>query len=185
MKFICSIIFLSYCLSLYGQQSTTCPEESKEFIQDVLGKYFDIEKMLVTDALDSFSVATIKEKLGDGRFRKEIIFEDKTSRVDTLVLSPDELAFIGQELKNQQHDWLTSCFPTTRLISKHSADSIYSTSIYRLHSISRPIFLRNNSLCLFYSDYACGPLCGGGSLSFYKKENGKWRHYWGLSLWHS
>lgn len=40
--------------------------------------------------------------------------------------------------------------------------------------LSAPIFLRDNTRCLFYYGQHCGGLCGGGKLTLYEKKNGHW-----------
>ena len=45
----------------------------------------------------------------------------------------------------------------------------------RFHSFCAPIFLRNNTLCIFYSEYGCGSLCAAGQIQFYNKEGDDWK----------
>lgn len=45
---------------------------------------------------------------------------------------------------------------------------------------SKPIYLREETLCLYYSMAMCGQLCGHDEVSFYKKENGKWTKWFGI-----
>lgn len=44
----------------------------------------------------------------------------------------------------------------------------------RVYGFSKPIFIRNNSICLLYHFSMCGNPCGHYEINFYKKENGKW-----------
>ena len=53
------------------------------------------------------------------------------------------------------------------------------------YSFSTPILLRNNSICIFYSDYSCPSTCGEGALTIYKKEKGGWKHWLRLTYWKS
>ncbi|MHA4895727.1 hypothetical protein ACXZ1K_13320 [Pedobacter sp. PWIIR3] len=53
------------------------------------------------------------------------------------------------------------------------------------YTICKPIFLRNNSLCVFEYGYYCGNRCGEGSLAFYYKIDGKWKEWMVLVKWES
>ncbi len=53
----------------------------------------------------------------------------------------------------------------------------------KLYSFSKPIFFRNNTLCLFYCGYSCDYLCGEGQLSVFRKENGIWISWLILYSW--
>jgi len=42
------------------------------------------------------------------------------------------------------------------------------------YSFSKPIFIRDNSICIFFFNFDCGVLCAKGELSVYKKSGNKW-----------
>jgi hypothetical protein len=42
-------------------------------------------------------------------------------------------------------------------------------------TFSAPIFLRNNTLCIFYSGNNCGSNCGEGNVCLYKKVGNDWK----------
>ncbi|MNK69660.1 hypothetical protein D3C87_890530 [compost metagenome] len=42
------------------------------------------------------------------------------------------------------------------------------------YSFSKPIFIRDNSICIFFFNYTCGVLCAKGELTVYKKSGKKW-----------
>ncbi len=58
--------------------------------------------------------------------------------------------------------------------------------VYRDHRIAwltKPIFIRNDSICFVFYDSSCGPLCGSGFIDVYKKEEGVWKRWWTLVNW--
>ncbi|WP_316812890.1 hypothetical protein [Pedobacter heparinus] len=48
------------------------------------------------------------------------------------------------------------------------------------YSFSKPIFIRNETLCIFYVDYACGNLCGNTEIAVYKKIKDTWTEWFVL-----
>jgi len=82
--------------------------------------------------------------------------------------------------------WTQDMVEGARLIPKDTITAIFSTkhrdgwTYFNLHygrgyhSFGCPLFLRNYTLCLFYSGHHCGWLCGDGQLALYKKEGGRW-----------
>ena len=54
---------------------------------------------------------------------------------------------------------------------------------FSFNTFSLPIFLRNYSYCIFYSDNHCGWLCGGGRLTLYKKINNRWQELKSYCNW--
>ena len=51
------------------------------------------------------------------------------------------------------------------------------------NTYSAPIFLRNYTLCLFYSSNSCGGLCGGGQITLFKKEGNTWKPFKSFCDW--
>lgn len=114
---------------------------------------------------------------------------------DRLVLTQQEHRYIENELSLQANlFWTSHLFEQGRLLTKATLDSIYNSPtrgrIYfeqqygsNLYSFSNPIFIRDYSLCIFYSGYSCGSLCGEGKLVIFKKENGNWLPWLELYRW--
>lgn len=186
--------FLLFFIFSHTQKDSAYPSIANGLVKDILEKHFSIEKIYVANDLDSFSIAEIKRSIGNGRFIKTIRFEDNHTAVDSLILNAEEIAFIGHKLKDQGKSWLSNSFENVVLVPQDTVDHIFykvtdpwkylhNNYGYRLYTLSNPIFLRNNSLCLFYWSYVCDPLCGHGVLSFYKRESGKWKYYWRLLTW--
>lgn len=48
---------------------------------------------------------------------------------------------------------------------------------------TKPIFFRNNTLCLIYTEGICGPLNGGGGWKVYRKEKGSWTQWLTMTGW--
>ncbi|HEX4850645.1 MAG TPA: hypothetical protein VFV08_07560 [Puia sp.] len=96
----------------------------------------------------------------------------KELRTDTATFSKTELSVIEQEGKEPLIKiWTNSLIPKIKIISADTVRNIFNDNskswpfFYKHigHSVSNfsaPIFLRNYSCCLFYSDNNCGSLCG-------------------------
>ena len=104
---------------------------------------------------------------------------------DTAIFTKEELNFIKNKEFVSISKWTKEMFPNIKIISSDTLATIFASDsdgwnyFYKnigegFCTFSIPIFLRNNTYCLFYFDEHCGSLCGGGSLDLYKKENGKW-----------
>jgi hypothetical protein len=111
---------------------------------------------------------------------------------DSNVFSKMEIHFIQQQAKKPligkwDSTLLAGRFATRKMVDsvfkKDGWQSFYKTYGWSLNSFSAPVFLRNYTLCLFYSGYSCGELCGSGALNLYKKENGKWKVYKRYCSW--
>lgn len=104
---------------------------------------------------------------------------------DSAFYSKEELAFIMKSIKTSPVKWSNGLLGSVNVISKDTIDAIFKDKSkgwnyfnkhfgQSYHIFSVPIFLRNDSLCLFYSSTHCGYECGDGHFILYKRENGKW-----------
>lgn len=123
------------------------------------------------EKIDDYTFGELKAKLESDTFSKKIIEKGKT-RVEQFVLKPSERRLIDSIYSSASN--------SSWLYNNQTNESINSEKTYTL---SKPIFLRNGSVCLFYYSYFCGPLCGQGNLSLYKKEKGKWVRWISLYDW--
>lgn len=116
--------------------------------------------------------------------------------IDTLILSQNEVLFIQNELsKMAVYKWPEHIINGAELIPTEKVNKIFADNIFkgwaflkakhidRLYSFAPPIFLRNDTYCLFYYGYGCGDLCGEGEFALYKREKGKWVKIMSLSSW--
>lgn len=64
---------------------------------------------------------------------------------------------------------------------------LIDTFDYKKHkcygNYTRPIFFRNNTLCLIYTEGICGPLNGEGGWKVYRKEKGVWKQWLTMTGW--
>lgn len=104
---------------------------------------------------------------------------------DTTFYTKNELAFIKDKKYPLIKYWTKEYFRNTILVSDDTITAIFKDNskgwayFYKIigrnfNTFSVPIFLRDDTYCLFYSDHHCGGLCGGGQLTLYKKEKEKW-----------
>jgi len=107
-------------------------------------------------------------------------------RKDSTTLTSDE----RQEVENQiskplLKNWNGELVPGVRMINGDTVNSIFkdrskgwgyfSKNIgCHFNTFSAPVFLRNYTYCLFYSDHHCCGRCGSGQWVLYKKEDNKW-----------
>ena len=111
------------------------------------------------------------------------------------IFSEAEIELIRSQIdKPLLRKWTNRFIDKTNFISRDTVISIfkdtsrgwmyfYNTYGSGFSSYSAPIFLRDNALCLFYSQRSCGGLCGGGSLVVFQKENGAWKPLKFYCMW--
>ena len=139
----------------------------------------------------------------DNSGKRTMIKKDYTSRnlkteqiaSDSLIITAKEKAYINAEIdKMSQYIWTKDLLPSFTFIPTDTIKKAFSQSQSggwrffegkRRYSFGVPIFLRNDSYCLFYYGYGCGGECGEGYFSIYKKVKGKWMHWLNLSGWMS
>lgn len=106
---------------------------------------------------------------------------------DSIKFTESEIKYINDEIATMdRHKWDKGLFADALLIPSDKINKIFTANIfkgwvylkakhiYRLYSFAPPIFLRDDTYCLFYYHYGCGDLCGQSEFALYKKEQGKW-----------
>ena len=88
---------------------------------------------------------------------------------DSEIFTAQELIDIEKKIKDPQIKmWTNQILKKQKII-------INSNNFETFYEYSSPIFLRNNSYCLFYLEKHCdGGLCGNGGLTLYIKRKNKW-----------
>lgn len=108
-----------------------------------------------------------------------------TLLMDSSTFSNDELTFIKDKKYPTLTKWTKELFTTINIVSEDTLNSIFKDNSkgwnlfhknigQSFNTFSIPIFLRNDTYCLFYTDNHCGGECGDGRLILYKKERNKW-----------
>jgi hypothetical protein len=153
-------------------------------------KYFGANaKLVYTDRLNTYYIDGIKSALS-----KDTLYGHDSSEI--LIVTPQERIHIGQALtKLTSNQWSSSLFKYGRLISQDTVRAIFKDREHRgwqyfkqhygaeLHEFSNPIFIRDNTLCIFYSGYSCGYECGEGELAIFKKQKEDWVLWMKLYVW--
>ncbi|MBC3787064.1 hypothetical protein [Spirosoma utsteinense] len=168
-------------------------QDSKTFIQDYFGA---IAKLIYRDRLDSHQLDAMKSALN-----KDTLYGLRGIAYDSsqiLILSPQERTYIDQALvKLAGIRWDRDLFKYGHVMSEDSLEAIFmgpkhrGWSYFRQHygtslqEFSNPIFIRDNTVCIFYSGHTCDYECGEGSLSIFRQENGNWHLWMKLYTWMS
>ncbi len=156
-------------------QHKICIQDSIAYIHQVV----DFIKQVNKTALDSNFVLTDKPS--------DLVMYSCLSNLlmDSLTFSTDELAFIRAKKYPSVTHWTKEIFSSVRIVNSDTVNAIFKDrtkgwnyfhkKIGRsFNGLSFPIFLRNYTYCIFYTDSHCDWLCGRGSLVLYKKVNDKW-----------
>jgi hypothetical protein len=143
-----------------------------------------------------------KEYIGDDTMRKLVeavsngIFQ-QYGDADTLMLTESERQTVIDGLTSLKEKKLDSTFyKTVNVISDDSLkvllpdEDFASWQKFReanenacIYSFTRPVFLRNNTICFFYYSERCGDLCCEGNFQVYRKTANGWEPYLTLYSW--
>jgi hypothetical protein len=120
----------------------------------------------------------------------EYYSECKTSTLnDSIDFTPEERRLIAGQMErplisswNEQNLGIRA-----RIIEKDSINAVFkhnkTIEAWKIinakygkefRSFYAPIFLRNYTVCVFFSEVLCGRLCGQGQMEVYKKQEGLW-----------
>jgi len=180
------VLLLLFTKSLSAQEY----EKDKKFINEVVSHK---GKMVVCSHLNKYTIENIRS-----HFISDTI-QYHAGDAKKLILTNVELKYIHRQLNKMNKPYLKSdLFDSTQIIPQLSIQKLFKKHVddvweafYNQYSpkgyyvFSKPIFLRKNSLCIFYSGNSCGDLCGYGSLYIYEKTKNGWKPWLELSTWMS
>lgn len=149
-------------------------ERLKEII--LVGKIMDSRK------IDSLILSKEEQKYLLNQMAQTTIWTDNLfsgfKRIDT----DSAWLFLEQENKNR-YATLKAAIDTA-LLSGDTARAAklnqqYYTYAYMtfIFYFPKPIYIRDNTICLISYTAMCGELCGFNETSFYKKENNEWKRW--------
>jgi hypothetical protein len=185
MRLILMYLLFIFCFLSCGLRAQE--KQARDFID---GYFRDKEPVLYTNDIkaneylyDQFKEAFSHDTLRNNRFEVK------------LVLTAEERAFILKEAsKPPEAIHIKYISKKSRFIPRTELDQVFKDKIFGwqkfnkeyghgFYSFYSPIFLRDNTLCVFYVGYNCGLLCGNDEIGIYKKVNGKWIKW--FTVYHS
>lgn len=199
MKFILLLIsiFLSFALKGIGQISYS--QKVRLFTDSIFsGTYIVNKKLIIAEMADSSMYTDIREKLKTKYlYKRQTYSKGKKAVIDTFQLTTEELNYADSFLRAQSNTvWTEEFINNAIFVPKKKVDELFSgqskdDDFYllktygdsRIFFLSKPVFLRNDTICIFEKDMDCGFLCGGGDLTIYRKENDRWIRYRILFGW--
>lgn len=182
--------YFIFILLLLGTTNSTYSQTDvfeKKFIR---WYYQDKEPIVYVNALSNGIISKIKEDL-----LKDTIRSFSTNFVDALIISRQERSEIDSQLNElEDKGWINNVLNNSKMIDRDIVNNILKDRAYGwdnfnikyglgFHSFSKPIFIRNNTICFFYNDFSCPNTCGSGELAVYKIENGNWKKWLILYSW--
>ena len=169
-------LFSSY--SIMAQKD----DEAVKFLNDYI-KSKTKNKIIYTEKIWPSNLNDIKRALGKTKIQLRENNPDniKTILPEKIIFTEKEMKYVSEEIeKNNNNGWVKNKVVDAQFIARDTIESYLSkkSSFYIYHSFSKPIFLRNNSICIFYFDET-----EGGKLATFVKVNGSWKYFAELYSW--
>lgn len=188
------LLFLLICPALFAQDSRHATDETVDFVNQVVQKMSKIDGYWpVADSLEDFELKLIKLWLANDTLqnkRGQINTQIKGSLPKYILLTAEEKKHVDLEIASMQRKiWTDAPIKGVKILNadtaavwrKRSTEFKQTRSAY--FSFSKPIFIRNNTVCLFYSGHICGPLCSTGFLIAYTKVGDEWVEWFLIDSW--
>lgn len=168
--FLC--VFLSSNVSALFAQTDAI---TKTFLRQVIEK----KKVMYRDHVSDYALADLTKAVS--QLDKPSTFDKKR-----MTLTEAEYGYLKAELaKMKTYKWADDVFEKNNLLSMDTIETIFNTRGKgwpyfnnkfgdEFYSFTKPIFLRNNTICIVYTSRSCGELCGHGGAYIYIKINGRW-----------
>lgn len=176
---VCTTVVLFSCdYNNNNNNKLTVNQDSLQYIQNAVAFIKEVKK---------YRLSTPYFALVDKPYSSIISSSDCLERVleDTAFFTKEELTYIKEQRYPTISKWSNELFPEITIINSDTLDFYfkdfnkgweYVQENYKdgFSSFSSPIFLRNNTYCLFYSDDRFGNVGGEGHLELYKREYNSW-----------
>ncbi|MEN2487717.1 hypothetical protein AAYQ05_07930 [Flavobacterium sp. B11] len=165
------ITSLLICFIMQAQEKS----EAENFVIDFFKKE-KIDKITYTENIPPSHLEYIKDALKattlqirDTRFAKNI-----DEMPNSILFTSKEMDYVYKEIEdNNKTGWAKGKLENSEFIASEKSEKYYG-----IYSFSKPVFLRNNTLCIFYSEGN-----ESGMLATYIKINGEWKYYSGFFAW--
>lgn len=114
--------------------------------------------------------------------------ENQPIKRNSLILTSNERDTIIQELNlMKEKRWDKKILENGKILKRETIEYMFCNIYgqleffrkhpYGFYEFTQPIFLRNDSICIFYCGLSCGTLCSDDRLMIFKKEEGKWKEW--------
>ncbi|RZK23001.1 MAG: hypothetical protein EOO43_08965 [Flavobacterium sp.] len=140
----------------------------------------DNRQVFLQPKIYGYDVTEIGKYLSVNSFQRTITYSETGKTIsDTLFLTKPEKLYIDSCIQSLNsftwtEDEKVKCgLERFKLITNHTQKKLPDFD-HIVYSITKPIFIRQNSICFLFYDYSCGNLCGQGNLILLKKEEGNW-----------
>lgn len=130
--------------------------------------------------LNYLKAAILKDTLNNS------FFFGKKEKGKQLILTNNEKKYLLRKIDEQQgFVWPDNLFQNIQKsnLEEKNPTSKLKNSFQKIYSFSKPIFIRNHTICIFYYGYYCGGECGKGIIEIYHKVNDKWTTWISIVQW--
>ena len=190
-------IFLFLIFTLFNSSLAQIDRSELIFLEGLIRNNYPEGNIIFTDKINKNDLDKIKSK-----FKKNTIYDiSKTRNQNYIIFTKQEKKYLFQQLEIASRPcWKETIFPGAQLILEEDAlnyikkttqeylenfnkptntenDRMNLIKNYQRPTIfkfSKPIYLRNRSICLVYFASICGNPCGFEELCFYKIANNTW-----------
>jgi hypothetical protein len=147
-----------------------------DFLNHVITRKHDTSAIFYTDKVD----AGMYDNMMKMSLSKRTIKDIGNATNDKLTLTSEEIAYIKEHLTTAKNKtWNDDLFTNSTRIPTDSSHSFLSQNRSRdLYLFSQPVFIRKNTIALFYVVHlCCGGIYGPVDLSFYRRNGKTWQRW--------
>jgi hypothetical protein len=186
---VACLLLLLFIQLTHAQNDSAC----QRFIRSVIRE----KGVVYTDSIGTYAIKGMKTDFNE-QLNSPENKDNSSSWVRSLRLTDAEIQYVNVQIGLQtQFAWKPGLVKRSTVIYEDSLKAIFKGNILTgwnyfhqhygksYHRFSKPIFLRNSSVCFFYFENSCGGLCGRGLFNIYIKRKGVWVMAYSISDWAS